>query len=290
MKGSAVLPQGFRQQRPVHVCSDRYVHKTAMSDLIPKAFKEIITGDITGLNKLLYESDDFPFWFWIQALWSGSVVHRSYLRRTRKTPERLMKEIMIVAFITFTAREVFALFANRRSPVLAHPSELVLFPIPFILFEFVSLGRGHWTFAILDGLVSFAEGVNRFRFFLFLLKSMSGNVFVKGVFVTASALFDQLTEIAARDIFNGLENSLCNERTVLASFIVFVVYWVAIRLLHLVSQELQVYTEVGTGIGLGLLNATIVLLRHRSQELKGIRRNKGSSQHGKAGERQEEDW
>jgi hypothetical protein len=218
--------------------------------------KEVITGDAARLNQRLYASDDFPFWFSVHALWSAFLVSLSYLRGSSDETKRLIKGISIAALLAFGAREVLALWTAAPSPALAHPSEFVIFGIAVAAFEFAALADRVRRF--LFGLISAVEGVNRFRLFLYAGTRLGGDPIAKAAIGLALAVFDQAAEVGLRAVLGGAETALCTKRTALATVAVLALHW-AVAFVGIVPAKFGAIVDLAAGIGLGALNAKLVI-------------------------------
>jgi hypothetical protein len=145
-------------------------------DLVKGYFREI---SWTSCYNLVFGSRQFPFWSFVQIIWSCYVVERS----TRVKPKSYGKirlvlnwvlRLLLSFAVSFGSREAYAKFVDRPSPLSANRQLLIIFAVTFVLITLSPFDIVYKLVNVFGFLLAFLQACNQVRLFTLTLRGIKG--------------------------------------------------------------------------------------------------------------------
>lgn len=180
------------------------------------------------LYAILFDSKQYPYWLFLQIIWSCYIVQKS-TKRQKRSVSLWIQNLLESAVITFLPREIFAYLFHQHSPIVDHKLSILFFILIYFL---ISLSPWDIVFHILDlfsYFLEFFQGLNQARLLIRLLSYI--RQFSSLAKILISLLFlnmDQILEICIRHIFNGYETKFSNPLTIIQTIIVSLIFYISV--------------------------------------------------------------
>ncbi|OHS94357.1 hypothetical protein TRFO_11222 [Tritrichomonas foetus] len=238
-----------------------------MNSFLNDAFKafhlltdKITEGGATEVYKLIFATQQFPFWSTIQAVWSCYVVHRSCRKKCSSSNWLQwvflkIRNFILAFLITFSQRELFAFLFQKPSPLMRNHYLFYVFVGVFIsmqiLYPIVNF------FYIFLGML---QGANQMRFFTLILRSVKG---LDNVQIVPLAIFfgimDQFIEFFLRPLLSGVQTKMSNEESIATTSFFFFLYWLVSNKILIEIKIDKIHLTLLTVATLALFNASRII-------------------------------
>ena len=222
--------------------------------------------------RLINDSNQFPFFFVIQAIWCCYVMKKSY-NQSKKTDQSAQKNFaklnfcfLVALVMTFSSRELVAVITKRNaSPIRSKPLQIPIFVLIFALMNFIPFDI---IFKIVDVMYYFLgllQGFNQMRLFLRVIEySKKGNLYqtnFQSYFIaTGAIIFEYVIECSMRRIIRTSPTKVSNGRAIIRTVLICLIYVCALNA-ELIAPYITKnhLADVLFGAALGISNAAIIL-------------------------------
>jgi hypothetical protein len=219
------------------------------------AITQFVNGGYMDAYTPLFGSQQFPYWFTLQCIWSCYIIRRSCQRQPR-TIVNILKQFSVAILMTFPAREIFARIWSQPSPIHTHPVTLAIFAAVFVLITFSPYDIVLKILNIITRPLSFAQAFNVMRFFARMIRVMQPPTDVKKLFVaTGLAVLDQMCATVLRGLLSGVETKLSHSLVVTS---LVTIAWTAVTQQNVFTKWIGHYdprlAALVLGFALGVAN------------------------------------
>ena len=175
------------------------------------------------LFNLMFKSPQYPFWFYVQTLWSCYVVRKSCSKK-KKSVFLFIKNFVLCFMMIFLQRELFGLFINVTTPLQKNFSIFYIYSFIFVVFFLIPFNFNSIILSLFFVFITFLYGFNQARIFTLVLRNAPRDFdpFQLLPLCIIFGILDQFFEFFFRPLLSGNDTKLSNEKTMFISIILFI--------------------------------------------------------------------